>query len=546
MRAALLAVIFALVATFVAQAWLGILSPAQIFGDQLTALIPLPIFARFLALFGSNAKHLYFLSLMLGEGTLTVLVGLLYLRVRARLVEGRRADSGGDMLGSSVPVYWEAPILMLALWVLSAGAFAALIGGGFFGSNLEGGAGTVFLAELIPNGTFALVFIWLLRRDLATIVPSGEQREGRVSNDSLARRTLLRQAGTVLAVAGVGFLAWEFINGAFNSFLGTSQSRRPQLHLGNVPDRIVPPPIPTYGPWTQVSGQSPEVTSAAQFYYVSKNLASDPTIQQATWRLQIKGLVGQSYSLTYDDLLALPAVERYHTLECISNEIGGDLVSNARFTGVSLADVLNHAGIQSGASELIFRAADGYSDSLHLSQALDPEAMIAYRINGDPLPAAHGFPARLLIPGLYGMKNGKWLTELEAGSGGYTGFWEERGWTREARVKTMTRIDTPHDNDLLLRKALFIAGVTYAADRGISRVEVTTDAGVTWQPATLRRPLGNLSWTLWEFRWTPPAGGTYLLAARAVDLDGRMQTPVYADTLPDGASGYHAIGVVVG
>lgn len=546
LRAALLAAAGALVVTLVAQVWLGVLSPAQIFGDRLTVLIPLPIFAQFLALFGSNAKHLYFLTLLLGEGALTVLVGLLYLRVRTRFVAGRLPASGSDAMIGSVPTYWEAPILALILWLLSAGIFAPLIGGGIFGANLGGGAVYVFLVELIPNGIFALLFIGLLHREFAAASAGSAPPAARAPDGSLARRTLFRQAGTVVAVAGFGFLAWEFINGAFNSLLGgAGQTHRPQLRLGNVPDRIVPPPTPTYGPWTSVSGQTPEVTSASQFYYVSKNLASDPSIQQASWRLTIKGLVGQPYSLSYDDLLALPAVERYHTLECISNEVGGDLISNARFTGVSLADVLNRAGIESGASELIFRAADGYSDSLHLSQALNPQSLIAYRINGEPLPAAHGFPARLLIPGLYGMKNGKWLTELEAGSGGYTGYWEQQGWTREALVKTMARIDTPHDSDLLLRKSMFIAGVAYATDRGIAQVEITTDAGETWQPATLRRPLGNLTWTLWEFSWTPPASGAYVLAARAIDLDGRVQTPALADPLPDGSSGYHAISIVV-
>lgn len=545
LRAALLAVTFALVIAFVAQVWLGIISPAQIFGDRLTVLIPLPIFARFLSLFGSNAKHLYFSTLILGEGVLTVLVGMLYLRLRVRFLASRFAASGGDVRDASVvPTYWEALIIALALWLLSGGIFAPLIGGGLFGANLEGGASALFLVELIPNGIFALLFIRLLRREVAEAGASRSPFAGGSPDGALPRRALLRQAGTVLAVAGAGFLVWEFINGAFNSLIG-SQAHRAQLHLGHVPDRIVPPPIPTYGPWTPVSGQTPEVTSAAQFYYVSKNLASDPTIQQTSWRLSIKGLVGRPYSLSYGDLLALPSVERYHTLACISNDIGGDLISTARFTGVSLADVLNHAGIQTGASELIFRAADGYSDSLHLSQALDPRALIAYHINGEPLPTAHGFPARLLIPGLYGMKNGKWLTELEAGPGGFTGYWEERGWTREAHVKTMARIDTPHDNDLLLLKPIFIAGVAYAAERGIARVEISTDDGEMWQPAILRQPLGNLTWTLWEFPWTPPASGTYVLAARAIDLDGRVQTPAFADPLPDGASGYHAIVVVV-
>jgi DMSO/TMAO reductase YedYZ molybdopterin-dependent catalytic subunit len=287
------------------------------------------------------------------------------------------------------------------------------------------------------------------------------------------------------------------------------------------------------------------VTNTNDFYYVSKNLAADPQIDASSWNLQITGLVERPYSLSYDELRALPQIERYHTLECISNEVGGNLMSNARFVGASLADMLQHAGIKNGASDLIFHAADGYSDSLHMSQALDPRSLVVYEINGEALPQPHGYPARLLIPGLYGMKNGKWLSSLEVGSGSYTGYWEERGWTNEAHVKTMSRIDIPHANDLLLAKPMYIAGVAFAADRGIARVDVSTDSGQTWQTATLRRPLGNLTWVLWEYSWTPPASGTYIIAVRAVDGQGYVQQPTIAPPLPDGSSGYHAISVTV-
>jgi DMSO/TMAO reductase YedYZ molybdopterin-dependent catalytic subunit len=205
---------------------------------------------------------------------------------------------------------------------------------------------------------------------------------------------------------------------------------------------------------------------------------------------------------------------------------------------------LNHAGIQTGASELVFRAQDGYSDSLHLSQALDPNTLLVYHLNGQPLPQSHGFPVRLLVPGVYGMKNGKWLTTLEVGAGGYSGYWEQQGWSREAVVKTTTRIDVPADGDVLLARSLFIAGVAYAGDRGISRVDVSVDGGQSWQPAILRQPLGNLTWVLWELPWQP-ASGTYLIVARAIDLEGNVQTPRQAPTLPDGASGYDAIQVTV-
>jgi DMSO/TMAO reductase YedYZ molybdopterin-dependent catalytic subunit len=354
------------------------------------------------------------------------------------------------------------------------------------------------------------------------------------------RRPLLLGLTGVVVVAGAA-LAWEFISSAF----GFTMTHRPPLNVANAPKRVSPPPQPSYGPWTNLSGQSAEVTPTADFYYVSKNFVNDPQVDISSWRLTLGGSVSHPLTLTYDQLRARPAAERYHTLECISNEVGGDLMSNAYFRGVRLADLLNEAGLQPGATELIFRAADGYSDRLHLSQALDPQALIVYDINGAPLPQAHGFPARLLITGLYGMKNGKWLTALEVDSGDYTGYWESRGWTREAKVKMTSRIDLPTDGAVLTTKPMWIAGVAYSSDRGIGRVEVSTDAGATWQEATLRRPLGPLTWVLWQYRWQPTSG-SHVLAVRAIDLAGDVQTISDAPPLPDGASGYHAVQVFVG
>lgn len=534
--AGLAAVIAALLVRFV----FGILSPAEVFGDRFTALLPLPIFARLLTLFGPNTKHIYYGALLLGQGLLTALLAAAYWRLRARL-RPHLPTRLRTYLADALPSYAETPLLALLPWLLSAGILAPLIGGGFFGAELEGGAAGVFVSTLLPDLAFALAFVTLLRRGTVAVLGDADSARG------ISRRRLLRQVGFGLAVVAGAAVAWDFITSGVGSVLGVSSPRRPPLDLSNVgPDRIIPPPQPVYGAWTDVAGLAPEVTVAQDFYYVSKNLAGDPGIDVSSWRLSITGRVDRPYSLTYDALRSLPRVERYHTLECISNEVGGDLISNSLFTGVSLADLLNHAGIQSGASELIFHAADGYADTLHLAQALDPRALVVYLINGEKLPQPHGFPARLLVPGLYGMKNGKWLTSLELGPGGFTGYWEERGWTREAVVKTMTRIDTPHNNDLIAQRPTFVAGVAYAGDRGIVRVDVTTDGGKTWQPATLRRPLGNLTWVLWELPWTPLASGTYILGARSVDGDGNVQTPDLAPTLPDGASGYDSVAVHVG
>jgi DMSO/TMAO reductase YedYZ molybdopterin-dependent catalytic subunit len=514
----------------------GIATPAETFGDRITTRIPLPLFSELLTIFGTNAKHFFYIGLLVGEGVLTTIAGLLYWLLRQRLYADRSTPD------EQPPVtYWEVVPIVAWLWLLSSLLVAPLIGGGILGIDLDGGTLGALGSQVAPDLIFALVFVALLRREMAQ---AGRAQGDARTQAALSRRRLLRQGGVAIALVIGGAVVWNALASGLGSALGLGGPRRPQLKAIGSPTRIVPPPTPQYGPWEPASGQTPEITSADQFYYVSKNLVNDPKIDAAGWRLSISGLVDTPYSLSYADLTALPTIERYHTLECISNEVGGNLMSNALFTGVSLADVLNHASIRTGASEMIFRAADGYSDALHLSQALDERALIVYRINGQPLPQAHGFPARLLIPGLYGMKNGKWLTSLELGPGGYVGFWEQRGWTAEALVKMTARIDVPHDTDLLAEQPTTIAGVAYSADKGIAQVQVSTDGGQTWAQANLKRPLGPLTWVLWEFTWTPTAG-SHILAARAVDLDGNVQSNAGADPLPDGASGYHAITVLV-
>jgi DMSO/TMAO reductase YedYZ molybdopterin-dependent catalytic subunit len=537
---ALFAASLSLLVALLARFLLGRLTPAEVFSDRLTTLIPLPVFSRLLETFGPNAKHLFFGVLLLGEGALTAAAGCAYWYGRERVRRRRGARATPDT--GTVATIIDAVLIFIILWLLSAAVFATLIGGGLFGSGMQGGVLGVLGSELLPNAAFAVAFALLARR--AVVESAAHAEAARIS-----RRRFLRQAGVAVAVVAVAAVAWDFITGGLSQLVGVGGPSEPEVNLGDVPSHV-PPPTPDYANWSPVSGQTAEVTPTSSFYYVSKNLTSDPQVDQQSWRLSIDGMVDAPYSLSYDALVALPQVQRYHTLECISNVVGGNLMSNALFTGTSLADVLNKAGVHAGASEMVFRAADDYSDRLHLAQALDPRSLIVYHINGQPLPQAHGFPARLLIPGLYGMKNGKWLTSLTVDAGDYTGYWEQQGWTREANVKMTARIDVPTSDQLLASTPTVIAGVAYASDHGIGRVDVSTDGGetfhpATFYPATLRRPLGDLTWVLWQYNWTPPKGGRYVLIARAVDLAGDVQTPSEAPPLPDGSSGYHRISVLV-
>lgn len=231
------------------------------------------------------------------------------------------------------------------------------------------------------------------------------------------------------------------------------------------------------------------------------------------------------------------AVEQYATLECISNPVGGDLIGNAKWKGVRLRVLLERAGIQPSVRDVVLRGADGYSDSIPLDRAMQDGTLVVYEMNGAPLTPTHGFPVRLLVPGIYGMKNVKWITRIELVNYDYKGYWQRRGWDDRAEYKTMSRIDVPQAS--ASRSGETIAGIAFAGDRGISGVEVSTDGGATWEPARLRAPLSPYSWVLWQHPWTPGRGGKSELLVRATDGRGEIQTAQRAEPIPDGASGYH-------
>lgn len=297
----------------------------------------------------------------------------------------------------------------------------------------------------------------------------------------------------------------------------------------------------------RVRGLPPEVTPNDQFYVISKNAAGlDPRLDGRRWRLEIAGLVGRPVTLTLDDIRAMPSVARYHTLICISNEVGGDLIGNAHWKGVRLRDVIQRAGgVNPRAIRFAFRSADGYTEGIPVADAMQPDVMLAYEMNGVPLPPEHGFPLRLLIPGLYGMKNPKWITKIEAVSTHFTGYWQASGWSDEAVVQTASMIRTPGDGGTVAAGEVGLGGVAFAGDRGISGVEYSTDGGRTWKPAEVKPALGPYTWVLWAAVWKPDGPGRYTLRVRARDGGGVVQTAAERPTSPDGATGHHIIRVQV-
>ncbi|MGH7262822.1 MAG: molybdopterin-dependent oxidoreductase [Candidatus Rokuibacteriota bacterium] len=295
--------------------------------------------------------------------------------------------------------------------------------------------------------------------------------------------------------------------------------------------------------WRAVAGLPPEITPVGKFYTVSKNVF-DPAVKTERWSLEIKGLVDRPYKLTYEELKGLPSVTQPATLMCISNEVGGELIGNAQWKGIRLKDLLAKAGIKPTAIEVILRAADGYSDSFPLKKGLEDGVLVMYEMNGQPLVKQHGAPARVIVPGIYGMKNVKWVTSIELADYDYKGYWEVRGWSDEAIYKTMSRIDVP-TGPLKVGERAWVGGVAFAGDRGIRDVEVSLDGGKTWQKAQVKPPLGSFTWVLWALPWTPPAPGAYPVMVRAVEKNGTVQTSEVRSPLPDGASGWHSVTIRV-
>jgi DMSO/TMAO reductase YedYZ molybdopterin-dependent catalytic subunit len=294
-----------------------------------------------------------------------------------------------------------------------------------------------------------------------------------------------------------------------------------------------------------LSGASPEITPVANFYVVSKNFG-DPVVAADGWRLGVGGAVDKPLKLSLTQLRALPSTSEYVTLECISNDVGGQLMSTGSFTGVSLRDLLAMASPRSNGTWAAFKARDGYAESLPMSLIQGaPEVLVAYDLDGAPLPEAHGFPARILLPGHYGMKGPKWLDTIELVDKESGGFWEMQGWDHNALVKTTARFDVPRGGDIVKLGSISLFGVAFAGTRGVAKIEYSTDGGKTWSPADFKPPLSPLTWVLWSAVWTPAGEGVYELQVRATDAGGAVQDSKATPSYPDGAGGYHTIRVNV-
>jgi DMSO/TMAO reductase YedYZ molybdopterin-dependent catalytic subunit len=360
---------------------------------------------------------------------------------------------------------------------------------------------------------------------------------GALAGGSTGRRDFLVAAGVSVAAAAIGEVGGRSLATRKNVSLAQQSVRFPKA-------AEPVPPLPP-GVNLPVPGISPFITPNSQFYRVDTAILV-PQVDPSNWQLRIHGMVAREITITFDELLHRPLIEDYLTLCCVSNPVGGPYIGNTKWLGASLAALLREARPQRGADQLLATSVDGFTSGTPLSVVLDGrDALVAVAMNGTALPTEHGFPARLVVPGLYGYVSAcKWVVDLEVTTfAAAQGYWVPLGWSQMGPIKTESRIDVPTDGTSVKAGKVPVAGVAWAQHKGIEAVEARVDSG-PWQEATLAAVPGIDTWRQWVWEWdaTP---GTHLIEARATDKTGYTQTSLVADVAPNGASGYPSTQVTV-
>jgi DMSO/TMAO reductase YedYZ molybdopterin-dependent catalytic subunit len=445
-------------------------------------------------------------------------------------------------------------VLALRSWRYAVGGLAVFAAIGVAAAVTRPDAGAVAAVPTLAGAALALAVAPLLfrpapgRRAAVPVHAGGEEpapggawdpgpvRAGRDLDDAEQgrRRFLGLVAGVVVLAAAAG---------AAGRWLTSRRAVEAARALVRLPvPRRPAPPVPA---GVDPAGADAYVTANDRFYRIDTALVV-PQVDPQTWTLRIHGRVANPVTLTFADLLARPMIETWVTLACVSNEVGGELIGNARWLGVPVRDLLAEAGPLPGADQVVSRSVDGWTCGTPTGVLTDDrDAILAVAMNGEPLPIEHGFPVRMVTPGLYGYVSAcKWISELELTSfADFDAYWVPRGWAAQAEIKTQSRIDAPRDDASVKAGLVTVAGVAWAQHRGLGGVEVQADDG-PWWPATLAPAVSADTWRQWTFAWTATPG-SHTLRVRATDATGAVQIERKAPPAPDGASGWHRISVDV-
>ena len=394
-------------------------------------------------------------------------------------------------------------------------------------SLFDAGANPFSLIPSIAAGLVTVLILRLFETKLAT---------SEIGEIGWNRRELFKTVGIVGASAVIATSMGKFLQSRVSA-----QLQRLNIIL---PKPLSFLPVPPIDPALTTPGLTTLFTSNREFYRIDTAI-SVPNIDVDSWRLKVDGLVNNPLEFTYEELSARPIIELDDTIACVSNEVGGTLVGNARWLGVRLDDLIREARPSSTADQIMGYSSDGFSAGFPLAALDGRDAMIAIGMNGEPLPLEHGFPARIIVPGLYGYVSAtKWLTLIELTRfDKKQGYWVPRGWSAQAPIKTQSRIDTPQNGSYLAVGKAAIAGVAWAPTRGIIRVEVRVN-NEPWRDATLGPELAKTTWRQWWIDWTATPGQASI-SVRATDGLGLTQSSNIVPLAPNGAEGWHTISVSV-
>lgn len=440
----------------------------------------------------------------------------------------------GALVGRRTPVGGRAGRRPQLPTVAFGGAAAA---GALAAVTVGGAAAWVAVVAAVAAALTGLATLRLLLRVAGGGMPLGLTTARAMATADLAgaeRRRFLVWS----AALGVGGLLAAAVGRAFG---GTSAAEQARATV-RLPAAVTTPGasrVGAVGTELGATGLSPLITPNRDFYRIDTALVL-PDVDPATWSLRVDGLVDRPFTLTFDELLALPMEEHVVTLACVSNPVGGSLVGTAVWQGVPLATLLERAGVRPGAEQLVGRSVDGFTVGFPTAAATDGRvALVAVGMNGEPLPVRNGFPARLVVSGLYGYVSAtKWLSSIELTTwDAFDAYWIPRGWAREAPVRTQSRIDVPANGADLQPGPVTVAGVAWAPDVGITAVEVQVD-DEPWRPADLSEPLADDAWRQWRIEWNATPG-MHRLRVRATDGTGATQPEGPRPVMPDGAEGWH-------